>query len=57
MSAEKQAVKSNYLSLTGEVVFYKITVPDSFKGQNRYTLTIALDKAGKKLAEKSGLVT
>ena len=57
MSAEKQASKSNYLSLTGEVVFNKITVPDEFKGQNRYTLTIALDKAGKKLAEKSGLVT
>jgi hypothetical protein len=48
---------SDYLSLTGEVVFNKITSPDTYKGISKYTLTIALDKEGKKLAEKNGLVT
>lgn len=48
---------SDYISLTGEVVFNKITQPDVFKGQSKYTLTVSLDKEGKKLAEKNGLVT
>jgi hypothetical protein len=53
---DKQA-KNNYLSLTGEVVFNKILKPDEYKGTERYTLTISLDKAGIKLAEKHGLKT
>ena len=48
---------SDYIALTGEVVFNKVGTPDTYKGQNKYALTIALDKAGKKLAEKNGLVT
>ena len=44
---------SDYISLTGETVFNKVGTPDNFKGQNKYTMTIALDKAGKKLAEKN----
>ena len=48
---------SNYIPLTGETVFNKVGTPDNFKGQNKYTMTIALDKAGKKLAEKNGLAT
>jgi len=45
------------LPLTGEVVFNKIMTPDVFMGNSKYTLTIALDKDGKKLAEKNGLAT
>ncbi len=45
------------LPLTGEVVFNKLTTPDVFMGTSKYTLTIALDKEGKKLAEKNGLKT
>ncbi len=45
------------LPLTGEVVFNKLTTPDVFMGTSKYTLTIALDKDGKKLAEKNGLKT
>jgi|TARA_R100000656_G_scaffold5418_1_gene7008 hypothetical protein len=48
---------SDYIALTGETVFNKVNTPDNFRGQNRYALTIALDKAGKKLAEKNGLAT
>ena len=49
--------KNNYLSLTGEVVFNKILIPDEYLGNKRYTLTINLDKDGIKLAEKNGLKT
>lgn len=45
------------LPLTGEVVFNKLTTPDVYMGTSKYTLTIALDKEGKKLAEKNGLKT
>jgi hypothetical protein len=45
------------LPLTGEVVFNKLTTPDVYMGTSKYTLTISLDKAGKKLAEKNGLAT
>ena len=45
------------LPLTGEVVFNKLTTPDVYMGASKYTLTISLDKAGKKLAEKNGLAT
>jgi len=48
---------SDYLALTGEVVFNKIMNPDNFMGQSKYSLTIALDKKGKKEAEKNGLHT
>ena len=48
---------SDYISLTGEVVFNKLTTPDLYMGNSKYTLTIALDKAGKKVAEKNGLTT
>lgn len=48
---------SEMLPLTGEVVFNKLTTPDVFMGTSKYTLTIALDKEGKKLAEKNGLKT
>ena len=48
---------SEMLPLTGEVVFNKLTTPDVFMGTSKYTLTIALDKDGKKLAEKNGLKT
>ena len=48
---------SEMLPLTGEVVFNKLTTPDIFMGTSKYTLTIALDKEGKKLAEKNGLKT
>lgn len=50
-------MSGEYISLTGEVVFNKITQPDVFKGQSKYTLTMALDKAGIKEAEKNGLAT
>ena len=50
-------MSGEYISLTGEVVFNKITQPDVFKGQSKYTLTVALDKSGVKEAEKNGLVT
>ncbi len=49
--------KKNYLSLTGEVVFNKLLIPDTYEGVDRYVLTINLDKDGIKLAEKSGLKT
>jgi len=45
------------LPLTGEVVFNKLTTPDVYMGTSKYTLTISLDKEGKKLAEKNGLAT
>ena len=48
---------SEMLPLTGEVVFNKLITPDVFMGTSKYTLTIALDKDGKKLAEKNGLKT
>ena len=48
---------SDYISLTGEVVFNKITQPDVYKNQSKYTLTISLDKSGIEQAEKNGLVT
>ena len=48
---------SEMLPLTGEVVFNKLTTPDVFMGTSKYTLTIALDKDVKKLAEKNGLKT
>jgi hypothetical protein len=50
-------MSGEYISLTGEVVFNKITQPDVFKGQSKYTLTVSLDKTGIKEAEKNGLVT
>ena len=50
-------MSGEYISLTGEVVFNKITQPDVFKGQSKYTLTMALDKKGVKEAEKNGLAT
>jgi hypothetical protein len=50
-------MSGEYISLTGEVVFNKITQPDVFKGQSKYTLTMALDKKGIKEAEKNGLAT
>ena len=50
-------MSGEYISLTGEVVFNKITQPDVIKGQSKYTLTMALDKAGIKEAEKNGLAT
>ena len=46
---------SDYLSLTGEVVFNHVTVPDNYKGDEKYVLTIALDKNGTTIAEKAGL--
>ena len=45
------------MSLTGKVVFNHVTTPDVYKGTEKYSLTIALDKDSKKLAEKSGLKT
>jgi|TARA_R110000751_G_scaffold22064_1_gene62556 hypothetical protein len=53
----KELYMSEMLPLTGEVVFNKLTNPDVYMGNTKYTLTIALDKAGKKLAEKNGLAT
>jgi|TARA_R100001198_G_C5221061_1_gene203201 hypothetical protein len=53
----KELNMSEMLPLTGEVVFNKLTTPDVFMGTSKYTLTIALDKEGKKLAEKNGLKT
>lgn len=38
-------------------MFNKVTQPDVFKGQSKYTLTVSLDKSGIKEAEKNGLVT
>jgi hypothetical protein len=48
---------SDYISLTGEVVFNKLVNPDLYMGNSKYALTVALDKAGKKVAEKNGLTT
>jgi hypothetical protein len=45
------------MSLVGKVVFNQVTTPDVYKGTEKYSLTIALDKDSKKLAEKSGLKT
>lgn len=53
----KEMYMSEAMTLTGKVVFNHVTKPDNFKGTERYALTIALDKAGKKLAEKAGLKT
>ena len=61
MQDKKDTIKgkstNNYLSLTGTTVFNKLLVPDNFEGAERYTLTINLDKDGKKVAEKNGLKT
>ena len=46
---------SEYVSLTGEVVFNHINKPDVFMGASNYKITIALDKEGLKTAEKEGL--
>jgi hypothetical protein len=45
------------MSLAGKVVFNQVTKPDVYKGQEKYSLTISLDKDSKKLAEKKGLKT
>ena len=45
------------LTLTGDVVFNHVTQPDTYKGDTKYSLTIALDKNSKKAAEKLGLKT
>ena len=45
------------MSLAGKVVFNHVTKPDVYKGTEKYSLTIALDKDSKKLAEKNGLKT
>jgi len=47
----------NALSLAGKVVFNHITKPDVYKGTEKYSLTIALDKDSAKLAELAGLKT
>jgi hypothetical protein len=46
---------SDYLALTGDVVFNHVTQPDNYKGDEKYSLTVALDKEGAKVAEKAGL--
>jgi len=46
---------SDYVSLTGEVVFNHITKPDNYMGVSTYKITVALDKEGLKTAEKEGL--
>ena len=46
---------SDYVTLTGEVVFNHITTPDNYLGVNSYKLTVALDNDGLKEAEKQGL--
>ena len=45
------------LTLTGDVVFNHVTHPDTYKGDTKYSLTIALDKNSTKAAEKAGLKT
>jgi hypothetical protein len=45
------------MSLAGKVVFNHVTTPDVYKGTEKYSLTIALDKNSKKQAEKLGLKT
>ena len=57
MITTKEIYMSEAMTLTGKVVFNHVTKPDNYKGTERYALTIALDKAGKKLAEKAGLKT
>lgn len=47
----------NALSLAGKVVFNHVTKPDVYKGTEKYSLTIALDKDSAKLAELAGLKT
>ena len=42
------------MSLVGTVVFNHVLKPDVYKGTEKYSLTIALDKDSKKLAEKQG---
>lgn len=46
---------SDYVSLTGEVVFNHVTEPDNFMGATNYKITVALDDDGLKTAEKAGL--
>lgn len=46
---------SDYVSLTGEVVFNHVGKPDNFMGTSTYKITVALDKEGLKTAEKEGL--
>jgi len=46
---------SEYVTLTGEVIFNHITEPDNFMGNNQYKVTINLDEDGLKTAEKEGL--
>jgi hypothetical protein len=50
-------MSGEYISLTGDVVFNKISQPDLYLGVSKYLLTIALDKEGIKEAEKNGLKT
>ncbi len=45
------------MSLVGKVVFNQVAKPDEYEGQEKYALTIALDKESKKLVEKLGLKT
>ena len=47
----------NALSLAGKVVFNHVTKPDVYEGQEKYALTVALDKDSAKLAELAGLKT
>ena len=46
---------SEYVSLTGEVVFNHISEPDNYMGAINYKITVALDKDSLKVAEKEGL--
>tara|TARA_R110002167_G_C12531321_1_gene639141 strand:+ start:274 stop:687 length:414 start_codon:yes stop_codon:yes gene_type:complete len=57
LTIKERYMSGDYISLTGEVVFNKISQPDVYKGQSKYTLTVSLDKSGIKTAEKNGLVT
>ena len=52
-----QELYMSAMSLAGTVVFNHILKPDVYKGTEKYSLTIALDKDSKKLAEKKGLKT
>jgi hypothetical protein len=47
----------NAMTLAGTVVFNHVTQPDVYKGAEKYSLTVSLDKNSKKLAEKLGLKT
>ena len=46
---------SEYVTLSGEVVFNHITTPDNYMGVSSYKITVALDKDSLKTAEKEGL--